>query len=128
MIKIILDTSFLVKCAEYGIDLFSEIRRVVDSNYSLHFIDRTVNELDKLIDGRTMLKHHAKLAKKFLTQAKSIQTKKDLIVDDLILEYAESHNGMVVATHDSGLKRRLKDSSVSVIIIRQKKYLKFVEC
>ncbi len=126
MIKVILDTSFLVKCAEYGIDLFTEIRRVVDFKYSLHYIDRTVDELEKLIEGGTRLKQHAKLARKFLTRAKAIRTKKDSIVDDLIVEYAESHKDMVVATHDSGLKRRLKELGISLIIIRQKKYLKYL--
>ncbi|MBW2986816.1 hypothetical protein KY333_05595, partial [Candidatus Woesearchaeota archaeon] len=71
--------------------------------------------------GKT--KAAAKLAKAILenNQLPLIKTKKDKIVDELILDVVNKDT--IVATMDADLKRKLKAKGVSIVIIRQKKYL-----
>ena len=54
---------------------------------------------------------------------KVFKTKKDKIVDELILDKVKKKD--MVATQDKELKRRLKEKSIKVLTIRQKRYVKF---
>ena len=118
MRKVILDTSFIVKCAEYHIDLFSELDRILDFAYSIYYFDKTLQELENISTNGKM-GVYVRTARLFLRKARRISSASDKYVDDLIVE-SSSEPGVIVATHDSGLKRRLK---TPVIIIRQKRYL-----
>ena len=125
MKKVILDTDFLVHCATVKVDYIEELKRILDFNYKVFIIDKTLDELDNIIENQKgKAKADAKLAKAILKANKilKIKTKKDRIVDDLILGVADKDT--VVATMDADLKRRLKQKSVPIIVIRQKKYLK----
>jgi len=126
MKKILLDTSFLVKCAEYHIDPFTEINRVCDFRYTLHYVDGVLDELEKLIEKGGRLKDYAKIARLFLSRAKKILTANDAIVDELILEYAAIHSDSIVATHDAELKRECKNMGIALLFIRQKKYIQYL--
>ena len=48
MKTIILDTNFLIYCAEYKIDFVSEIDRICSFPYKLAVLDNTIDELEKL--------------------------------------------------------------------------------
>lgn len=115
MKKIILDTDFLIDCVKYKIDLFSEIRRILDVNYKVYIIDKTLEELGD--------KGNFGLIKALLERNNIdvLKTKKDKKVDDLILDLVD--NNHIVATQDRELKRKLKEKGISVITIRQKSYL-----
>ncbi len=108
--KTILDTDFLVNVIKYRINI-EEIK-----NPSI--IDKTIDELKKInnLNSKTAIK----LIK--LKKFKIIKTKKDKIVDDLILEKVSKED--IVATQDKKLKRLLKEKQIKVITIRQKKYIK----
>ena len=69
-------------------------------------------------------KTDTKLAKAILKANKipEIKTKKNKIVDDLILDTVDKDN-FVVATMDAELKRKLKKLGIPRVVIRQKKYL-----
>ncbi len=123
MKTIILDTSFLVACAEFGIDYEQEFSRILDEKFVLSVVDKTLEELDGLIVRGKKQGMHAKLAKRILA-------KKDVRViktsgghaDKLILDHAVPEE-CVVATIDAGLKTRLKKNGVELLVIRQKKYV-----
>ena len=123
MKTIILDTSFLVACAEFNIDYYSEIMRILNEKYVLAIIDKTINELDSLIANGKKQALHAKLAKSILLKKKVevIKTSNNTYVDLLILKQATPE--YLVATIDVELKAELKKKNVGVIVIRQKKYL-----
>ena len=108
--KTILDTDFLVNVIKYRINI-EEIK-----NPSI--IDKTIDELKKInnLNSKTAIK----LIK--LKKFKIIKTKKDKIVDDLILEKVSKED--IVATQDKKLKRLLKEKQIKVITIRRKKYIK----
>ena len=52
MKKIILDTDFLIHCATAKIDYVVEIRKILDFKYELFIIDKTIDELDSLIERK----------------------------------------------------------------------------
>ena len=112
MQKIILDTNFLLYCLRNKIDLFGELDRILNLNYEVCILDKCLDELKGKKDEKLALE----FAKKYL---KVIKTGKGR-VDDLLLK-----QDAIIATMDKELKEKLKKRKKQVIIIRQKKYLKF---
>lgn len=74
IVHIVLDTSFVVKCAQWRIDLFSEFDRVMSSPYSLRFIDKSLNELESVALQGGKERSYAKLARLFYKRARIIST------------------------------------------------------
>lgn len=122
MKKIILDTNFLMAVAQFKVDIFSEIKRICDFKYSIFILDKTIDELKKIIKlQKGKNKYAAKIAL-FLTKnkkIKKIKTNENLDVDRILLKQKNA----VIATQDIELKRKLKKNSIRTISIRQKKYL-----
>jgi len=114
---IILDTDFLVNSIRYRVDVISQIR-VDYPKEKIAVMDNTLEELKKLNSPDSNAAAH--LIK--LKGLKIIKTKKDKIVDELILEKVKKDD--IVCTQDKGLKKRLKEKDIKVITIRQKKYIR----
>jgi len=126
MKKIILDTNFLLIPAQFNIDIFAEIDRIMLEKYSLFVLDKTIDELKKLIKDKHQKqkdKRASSLALQLIKakKLKILKTKQDLSVDDLIVNL----KGHIIATQDIGLKRRLKAKKVKIITLRAKKKLIF---
>ena len=123
MKKIILDTNFLMAVGQFKVDIFSEIYRICNFNYQLCIMDKTVDELKKIIQSKQKGKDKAaaKLALAIISskKLKILKTKEDKPVDDLILDA----NDAIVATTDKELINRLKEKKAKIIRLRQKKYL-----
>lgn len=111
MKTIILDTNFLIYCAEYKIDFFSEIERICHFQYKITVLDKTIEELEKVKPKEL------KLIKKYLEIISILRSEKEKVDEELI---RLSKQGFIVATQDRELKKQLEKP---VIIIRQKKYL-----
>ena len=127
MRKIILDTNFLMIPYKFRVDIFSEINRICNFNYKLFIIDKTINELKKIIQNQPVKERKgAELALKMigLKKIESI-TSEAWDVDSAILEIADKN--IVVATQDIFLKRQVIQKGASVIWLRQKKYLQYLE-
>lgn len=128
MQKIILDTNFLLIPAQFGVDIFSEISKLMGCNYKLCIIDATLDELENIIEKqRGKDKAAAKMALQLLkTQNIDVlKTEKNLNADELIVNLVKERK-FTVATQDQGLKRKLKQYNVPLIVLRQKKYLKLI--
>ena len=135
MRKIIIDTNMLLVPGQFKVDIFSEIDRVVQDQYELVVVDKTITELDKIIkSGSGEDKRAAKLGKLLLENRKTetpahthckglkiASSSKDTYVDDAILEIAEDDT--LVATNDGELKKRLLEQGVQVIFLKQEQYL-----
>jgi len=124
MKKIVLDTNFLLIPAQFKVDIFSEIDRIMTEPYEIYIVDKTIDELKKIImDTRQKLKDRkaAGLALQLIEAKKipQIKTEKDKSVDDLIMGL----KGYIVATQDIELKMRLKAKKVRIITLRAKKKL-----
>ena len=121
MQKIILDTNFLLIPYQFHVDIFSEIDRIILEKYRLYIVDKTIDELKKIIKDKEQKGKH-KLAATLALQlikakdVKIIKTKQDKSVDDIIANL----EGYTIATQDIGLKKRLK---CRIITLRAKKTL-----
>ena len=113
MKTIILDTNFLIYCAKYRIDFFSEIDRLCLFHDKITVLDRTIQELEKVKPKEL------NLIKKYIEKIEVIKAKETYVDEDLI---SLSKQGCIIATQDLELKNKLKGP---IIVIRQKKYLEF---
>ena len=111
--------------AQFKVDIFSEIERIIHQKYVLFVLDRTLEELENIIQKQKgKHKEAAKIALQ-LIKIKNIQvikTNSKELVDDLILECA-SKEDYIVCTQDKDLKRKLSSQNNSVIVLKQKKTL-----
>lgn len=111
---IILDTDFILHSINNNVDFFSEIKRIFEYNYKICIIDKTLDELKG--------KKNEKLALNIIKNKVSIiKTKKDDLVDNLILKL--KIRNIVVCTTDKELKEKLKNRNIPVIHLRKGKYL-----
>ena len=115
---IILDTDFLVNSIKNKIDINIRIKEEYPKQ-NIAILDQTIDELEKV--NNTNSKTALKLIK--LKKFKIIKTKKNKIVDELILDLAKKID--IIATQDKNLKKTLKNKGIRTITIRQKKYIKF---
>ena len=124
MQNIIIDTNFFVTAHKFKIDIFAEFRKTLDFKYQLYIVDKTIDELEKLINqGNLTDKIGANVALEFLKRKniKILKTAKNRSVDELIL--ALNPNTFIIATQDKALKKQLKDKKFKVLTIRQKKQI-----
>jgi rRNA-processing protein FCF1 len=129
-VKVIIDTNFLLIPGQFKVDIFSEIDRILPERYELYIIDKTVDELEGIIESPNSSgadKAAAKLAKSLIKAKKLpyLKTEKNLNVDKLIKREALK-GGCIVATQDMALKRELKEDNIRLIVLRQKQHLKLI--
>jgi uncharacterized protein len=123
-----LDTNFLMIPTQFKVDIFTEIRRLMDEPYGLFVYDASIAELSELAKGNSRDAGHAKAAITLIKQ-KNLKTLPNSVnekyVDDLILKGVTE--GDVVCTQDQALKRLLrgKYSGIRFITLKSKKYLGF---
>ena len=128
MEKILLDTNFVMICSQFRVDIFSEIERICNFNYGLYVLDKTMDELKKIIlEQKGKHKEAAKIALQLLKIKKIniIKTESTKKTDEVIIVYAIKGD-YLVATQDKDLKRELINKGVNVIILKQKKTLMII--
>ncbi len=128
MKKILLDTNFLMICFQFRVDIFTELDRVCNFDFKLFVLDKTIEELEKIVgEQKGKNKEAAKIALKLIAIKKIniIKTKSNRKTDDVIRDIAAKDN-YIVATQDKDLKRRLINQGASVIVLRQKKVLAII--
>lgn len=123
--KIILDSNFLLVPLQYGVDVYSELNRLLINEpiYELATIDSVIAELDKLTAaGNSSAGKAAELAKlKNVKEYTSVKaTSRGLSglsnTDNKILSFAKA--GDVICTLDGGLKSAAKSKGIRVITLR----------
>ncbi len=115
MQTIILDTNFILTALKYKLDIISELNRIIDTKFEIAVLDKTLHELKGKKLGKLALELINRL--KF----KVIKTHSKGYVDSILLTMRDS----VIATQDKELKEKLKNRKITVITVRQKKYLIF---
>ncbi len=127
MKKIILDTNFLLIPALFKVDIFEEIKRICDFQYELCVLDKTLDELEKVIQTtkKGKDKEAAKLAMGLIKSKhiNIIETESIKNVDDLILDLL-NQGDYIVATQDKALKDKIRAKNAQIIVLRQKNHLK----
>ena len=123
--KIILDTNFLLIPAQFKVDIFTEINRIMEQKYEICIVDKTLDELEDIIQKQKGKNKAAALLAKKLVKNKNIcilKTDKLKNVDQILLEKANKST-FFAGTQDMMLKRRLKNKGIKIITLRQKKHL-----
>ena len=145
MKKVVLDTNILMVPGQFMVDIYGDIERLMTEPYTLVVLDTVLNELTKLAVGTSKDARAAQLGlglvnahrqasptiwEKILGLVPHDRKGKKLVivkatghVDDAIVEMADVDT--IVATNDTGLKRRLKKKKIKLIVLKSKKYLSF---
>ncbi len=123
MKTIILDTDFLVFCAETLLDYETELKRICDFPFTITVLDKTIEEFSHVAAKSKPKEHAVKLAKTILAKKNThiMPTPPARTADELILQTVTSD--YCVATQDRVLKRKLHAKGIIVITARQEKYL-----
>jgi len=124
-LKVILDSNALFVPLQFKIDIFSDLKRLLNRNFELILLSSVKRELKTLAEkGSPKMRKNASYALQLAEKCKYIKVD-DLAstpTDDVIVKVAKEW-GSPVFTNDRELRKRLKDISVPVIYVRQKSHL-----
>ena len=127
--KIILDTNFLLIPITQKVDIFTEIDNIIHDEYQLYIIDKTIEELNNIIEKQSGKdKQAAKFALDLIAkkQPTIIETEKnDNHVDKEIINILKKED-YIIATQDKELRAILRKLNKNTIVLRQKSYLKLI--
>ncbi len=137
-LRIILDTNFLLIPARLRVDIFEEIRRIMNEPYELCVVEETINELNSLVNKGGKDGVSAKVAlelikkkginviktKSFLNRTKLRSLNTALDADGVIIDTIKKEpRRFIIATQDKELKKRVKALGTRVIVLRKKTHL-----
>lgn len=123
MTRLFFDANTLLIPVQFGVDVFEEALRVVDTPVTYCVLDRVVEEVKALAATKTKDAPAAKVALQLVKQKdlKGVPGSLDKSVDDALVEACEP--GDWVVTQDKELKKKLKAKGVKVITLRNKNHL-----
>ena len=124
MRQIILDTNFLIYCAENKIDYSHEIMMLMNEGYELVVPSSVVQELEEIYKNGEKLSDRsaAFLALKILkANDVKVLVSRGKYADEAIIDQVRM--GSIVATLDLDLRKKLKNSRI--IVIQGKRKLSF---
>jgi len=124
--KVLVDSNFLFLPVNRGIDIFSEVERLLNSKVEFIVLTPVLDEIKKIAfkTRKTKLKKNAMFALNLSEKLPKMDFKGyGKTVDDCLVEAALKH-GFIVATGDMKLRKKLRSLGVSVIYPRKDgKYL-----
>ena len=124
-LKVILDSNALFAPLEFKIDIFEELKRLLNRNVEFILLSPVKRELEMLAaKDSPKIRREALFALKLAEKCKYVPVENDekMTTDDAIVRVAKNWNSPVF-TNDRQLKLRLRDISVPVIYVRQKSRL-----
>ena len=120
-LAVILDTNFLLIPEVHGVDILSELERILNLKYELVIPEVVIGELRHIKkDGEPSEKKAASIALDLFDDVKIVESEKP--ADEEILRLA-SEMDSVVGTNDKNLKKQLRNRGIPVIYLRQKSHL-----
>ena len=124
-LRVILDSNALFVPLQFRIDIFSDLKRLLNRNFELILLSPVKRELKTLSEkGSPKMRKNASYALKIAEKCKYVEVNAlaSALTDDVIVKVAKEW-GSSVFTNDRELRKRLKDISVPVIYVRQKSHL-----
>ncbi|HSV49304.1 MAG TPA: hypothetical protein VLH35_03230 [Candidatus Acidoferrales bacterium] len=123
-IKVILDSNAFFVPLEFKMDIFEELRRLLNRNIEFVLLSSVKHELEMLASGdEPKLRRQASFALRLAEKCKFVAVQDcGEVTDDIILRISKSWSSPVF-TNDRILRQRLRDISVPVIYLRQKSRL-----
>jgi rRNA-processing protein FCF1 len=124
-LKVILDSNAFFVPLQLKLDIFSDLKRLLNRSFELILLSPVKRELKVLaITGSPKMRKNASYALKLAEKCRYVEvdTPSSALTDDIIIEIAKEWQAPVF-TNDRQLKKRLRDISVPVIYVRQKSRL-----
>ena len=120
--EVVIDTNFFMVPFQFNVDIIAELENTLPS-YKLTTPSFVINELKGLKNNnKGKIRQNANLALKLANSSKveikDISLLENETVDDALLRVSE-----VLATNDIELKNRAKDKGITVVYLRQKRYI-----
>ena len=125
IVKIILDSNALFVPLQFKIDVFEELKRLLNMNFELVLLSPVRRELERLAEkGSPKMCKNASYVLKLAEKCKLVEVneKTAASTDDIIVKTAQEWKSPVF-TNDKQLRKRLRDINVPVIYVRQKSRL-----
>ncbi|NJE42820.1 PIN domain-containing protein [Thermococcus sp. GR6] len=123
---VIPDTNFLLVPGQFGVDIISELNRVLDVKFRIVIPNVVLQELD-VIERKSRGKDlmAIRMAKKLAERFETVDIGRfgERPIDDQIFDFALNNERVVVCTNDKGLKKRLRAKGIPVVYLRSKKIL-----
>ncbi|NJD99012.1 nucleotide-binding protein [Thermococcus sp. CX2] len=123
---VIPDTNFLLVPGQFGVDIISELNRVLDVKFRIVIPNVVLQELD-VIERKSRGKDlmAIRMAKKLAERFETVDIGRfgERPIDDQIFDFALNNERVVVCTNDKGLKKRLRARGIPVVYLRSKKIL-----
>ena len=123
-IRVILDSNALFVPIQLKIDIFQELKTLLNRNFELVLLKPIQQELERLArEGSPQTRKKAVYAMKLAEKCRIVDVKEDSASpDDIILQIA-SRWSYPVFTNDRELREKLRNINVPVIYVRQKSRL-----
>jgi rRNA-processing protein FCF1 len=123
-IRVILDSNALFVPIQLKIDIFQELKTLLNRNFELVLLKPIQQELERLArEGSPQTRKKALYALKLAEECRIVDVKQDASSpDDIILQTA-SRWSCPVFTNDRELREKLRNINVPVIYVRQKSRL-----
>ncbi|MEM2926715.1 MAG: 30S processome protein Utp24 [Candidatus Bathyarchaeia archaeon] len=125
MVKVILDSNFLMASLHLGIDILRLLHEVLERSVEPIVLIPVFEELKEIAKSNsTKAGREANFALRIVEKCTLVEVEKrnDETVDDMILRIAKAWR-CPVATNDRNLRRRLKKLGLPVVYVREKSYL-----
>ena len=127
MVKIVVDTNFLLIPFQFRVDVFREAERLLEERTEFVVLSPCVAELKAMSAGKEGTGRDRRAAKAALTLLEKMPVKVAKAAgaaDDAIIDYAVKHKA-VVCTNDRELRKKLRENGARVIGLREKSHLAF---
>ncbi|MGB9841834.1 MAG: PIN domain-containing protein, partial [Candidatus Bathyarchaeales archaeon] len=119
---VILDSNALFVPLQFKIDIFNDLKVLLNRNFELILLSPVKRELETLAEkGSPKMRKQALYALKFAEKCRQVEVaaSNSEPTDDVIVKIAREWR-FPVFTNDKQLKKRLRDINVPVIYVRQK--------
>ena len=122
--KIILDSNALFVPDQLKIDIFEELKRLLNRKFELVLLEPVQNEMKRLAQkGSPQMRKKAAYALTLTANCRIAKTENAVTsTDEAILRFACA-SGYAVFTNDKELRKKLRNINVPVIYVRQKSHL-----
>lgn len=124
-LKVIADSNVLFVPLQFKIDIFSELRQVLNRNFELVLLSPVKRELETLAEKSSpKMRKNASFALSLAEKCTYVKVPESVQepTDDAILRIAREWK-VPVFTNDKLLRKRLRDINVPVIYLREKSRL-----
>ncbi|MDI6814386.1 MAG: hypothetical protein QMD10_12775 [Desulfitobacteriaceae bacterium] len=119
--QIIADTNFLMIPGMFGVDVVSELEKLLDRRYKLVILSPVMRELEQISEkGKPKERVAARIGLMLVKRGSVIKAKGG--ADESILNLA-TNKQCAVGTTDAALRKELRRRGIPVIYLRQKSHL-----